>query len=54
MFLSSTTSSSRQPTEMWSDVRNALTICARRAETRPVGRSESDPLEGGSFYALLL
>jgi mRNA interferase MazF len=26
----------------------------RRSETRPVGRSESDPLEGGSFYALLI
>src|SRR5947209_3398672 len=28
--------------------------CARRSETRPVGRSESGPLEGGSFYALLI
>jgi hypothetical protein len=26
--------------------------CARRSETRPAGRSESDPPEGGSFYAL--
>jgi hypothetical protein len=29
-----------------------VTKCVRRSETRPVGRSESDPLEGGSFYAL--
>jgi hypothetical protein len=28
--------------------------CVRRSETRPVGRSESDPPEGGSFYALLI
>ncbi len=28
--------------------------CARRSETRPVGRSESRPPEGGSFYALLI
>jgi len=30
------------------------TSCARRSETRPVGRSESRPPEGGSFYALLI
>ena len=29
-------------------------VCVRRSETRPVGRSESDPPEGGSFYALLI
>lgn len=28
--------------------------CARRSESRPIGRSESRPLEGGSFYALLI
>jgi hypothetical protein len=26
--------------------------CARRSETRPVGRSEVVHLKGGSFYAL--
>ena len=34
--------------------RRAFAACARRSETRPVGRSESDPPEGGSFYALLI
>jgi hypothetical protein len=32
----------------------SLDACARRSETRPVGRSESDPPKGGSFYALLI
>jgi hypothetical protein len=40
-----------------SRVRASLAIewaaCVRRSETRPVGRSESDPPEGGSFYVLL-
>ncbi len=27
--------------------------CARRSESRPVRRSESDPPEGGSFYVVL-
>jgi hypothetical protein len=26
----------------------------RRSKTRPVGRSESDPPEGSSFYAFLI
>jgi type I restriction enzyme M protein len=38
------------PAEMFTVVND----CVRRSETRPVGRSESDPLEGGSFYALLI
>ena len=33
---------------------NQLRVCARRSESRPVGRSESRPPEGGSFYALLV
>ena len=28
-------------------------LCARRSESRPVRRSESDPPEGGSFYVVL-
>jgi hypothetical protein len=28
--------------------------CARRSETGPVGRSETRPPEGGSFYAFLI
>jgi hypothetical protein len=29
-------------------------LCSRCSETRPVGRSESRPPEGGPFYALLI
>jgi DNA-binding winged helix-turn-helix (wHTH) protein len=33
---------------------DGITECARRSESRPIGRSESRPPEGGSFYALLI
>ena len=34
--------------------RDVVASWRRRSESRPVRRSESEPLEGGSFYALLL